>query len=92
MHFWLLQAACLQTKVVAVSSVLQSPLVGGSVVVYLATSFTKMASTALLLVSHTMAKQTARVDKPTQINTLLISLNLTVCIMLPQRHPVNYKV
>ena len=90
--FCLLQAARLQTEGVAVSSVLLSLLVGGSVVVYLATSSTKMASAVLPLVSHTMEKQTAKTDKPMQINTLLICLNLTVCIMPPQRHSVNYKV
>lgn len=63
----LLQAAHLQTEEVAVSSVLLSPRVGGSVVVCQVTSSTKMASAVLPLVSHTMAKQSAEADKPTQI-------------------------
>ena len=92
MCFCLLQDARLQTEEAAVSSALLSLLLGGSVVVYLDTSSTKTASTALPLVSHTMAKQAAKTDKPMQINTLLICLNLTVCIMLPQIHSVNSKV
>ncbi len=68
--FLLLQAARLQTEGVAVSSVLLSLLVGGSVVVCPATSSTKMASAALPLVSHTMAKQSAEADEPTQINSI----------------------
>lgn len=55
-QFLLLQAAHLQTKGVAVSSALLSPLLGGSVVVCQATSSTKTANAALHLVSHTMAK------------------------------------
>lgn len=81
----LLQAACLQTEGVAVSSVLPSPLVGGSVVVCPATSSNKMASAALPPVSHTMAKQSAEADKPTQINTLHLS-NLAVYLTVNHKH------
>lgn len=64
---WLLQAARLQTEGVAVSSVLLSPLVDGSVAVCLATCSTKMASTALPPVRHT-AKRIAKMDRTRQID------------------------
>lgn len=63
------QAAHPQTEGVAVSAAILSPPLGGSVIVCQATSSTKMASAALLMVSHTMAKHSAEVDKLTQINT-----------------------
>lgn len=66
-QFFLFQAAPLQTEGAAVSFAFRLPPLGGTVTVCQATSATKKASAALLLVSHPTAKHSAEVDKLTQI-------------------------
>lgn len=68
--FWVfffvpLQVARQQTEGAAAKSVRLSRLVGGSVLVCMATSSTKTANAALLWVSHINARQTAEPHAPT---------------------------